>query len=588
MANIKNFGLVGIGGDVQFGKGGSRLIADQGTILSFKAADGTTDATAKAGDLFALSLTGAGVRVAAVDASGKLAVGTQLVADLATKQELAAASDELDELVRDIASAAGLTLTPNGESTDVTVSFTGGISSATTLAGAIQALENNKLNLSGGTMTGKLLLAAGTPEFANEAVSKSYVDSAIAGLTWENPVDAMIADVTAEDALVGLANGSRVYDTATNSIYIVTDGEVGAAEVVVEGAAFFNKADNGAYVHNGVGMVQFAGTGSLVGGDAIDIVGNVINVAAGDGLAIANDKIVASLAEAGALEIVGGKISLKLDGTSLSMTAAGLRLSATQQTAIDDAIAAVQAELDASQASLGLTAAGALADLSATHFLSEATSHHAALVALDEALNDQKLYTDAAIAGLGTMSTQDADAVAITGGSVAADNLFLKGATTGSLVFVGSNGELLSDDSGISYDSTLNTLTLLGKVKSAAVPTAADDLVNKAYVDAQVTGGAAHSARGVHIAFAPGVTTLPAFEGLVTRVKVKVTTAGTSVAVGALVADTAVDATEIGMYMVEAADLVIESDTVSITSVGASGIVIIEYLEASAVTPVAP
>ena len=59
MANVKNFGLAGVGSDLQLGKGGVRVVAGEGTF-SFRAANGTTAAsvsassvTASTGDLTA-------------------------------------------------------------------------------------------------------------------------------------------------------------------------------------------------------------------------------------------------------------------------------------------------------------------------------------------------------------------------------------------------------------------------------------------------------------------------------------------------------------------------------------------------------
>jgi len=43
MANVKNFGLVGVGSDLQFGKAGTRLVNNGGTF-NFKASDGSADA----------------------------------------------------------------------------------------------------------------------------------------------------------------------------------------------------------------------------------------------------------------------------------------------------------------------------------------------------------------------------------------------------------------------------------------------------------------------------------------------------------------------------------------------------------------
>ncbi len=50
MANVKNFGLVGVGSELQFGKASSRLINSAGNF-NFRAADGTTP----------VALSGAGI-----------------------------------------------------------------------------------------------------------------------------------------------------------------------------------------------------------------------------------------------------------------------------------------------------------------------------------------------------------------------------------------------------------------------------------------------------------------------------------------------------------------------------------------------
>jgi hypothetical protein len=76
MANVKNFGLVGVGSDLQFGKAGTRLVNNSG-IFNFKAANGSTDAavttaglTSSAGNV---TLTTGNLVLSAE--SGKLSVG---------------------------------------------------------------------------------------------------------------------------------------------------------------------------------------------------------------------------------------------------------------------------------------------------------------------------------------------------------------------------------------------------------------------------------------------------------------------------------------------------------------------------------
>lgn len=617
MASIKNFGLVGIGNDVQFGKGGARLVQDAGSTLQFKSADGLANAAAKAGELYALGLADAqagGLRMAAIDEAGKLAVGGLKVSELATKAavdakdvELQGAINDLDSLTRDIAEAAGLTLSVVEGADVVSVAFTGEIATATSLREAIQQLEAKKLALTGGTMTGKLILAA-APTEALEAATKGYVDAAITGLSWENPVDSMVASLA---NVAGLEVGDRVYVASENKIYTIkTAGAFPAdGEAIVEGAAFFNRTDDAAYTFNGTEMVQFSGGGSLVGGIGVDIVGNVINVDYGDGLKAGDGspdavkKLMLNLAATGSLafETEGGAVKVLLDGDSLTSTATGLKVSDALLASINSATAAVQAELDKTQASLGLAANGDLVAFTGSTFLvgkaesapdagdavAAPANYREAFLALDSALSAQKIYTDTEIAKLGSMSQQNSHAVAITGGSIAADSIALKGATTGSLVFVGTDGALMSDNAGVTYDANTDTLTV-GRVKSAFVPAEATDLVNKAYVDAQLSNGVEHAARGLYINFANGVTAFPAFAGLVTRIKIKINTAGTSVRIGtaaadeSLVAANLVDAAETGVYVIEAADFATKAGVLQLTSSGAEGIAIIEYVEAVA------
>ena len=76
MANVKNFGLAGVGGDLQFGKAGARLINNAG-VFNFKAVNGTSDAALTAAGITSsagnVTLTTGDVDM--VDAAGKLRIG---------------------------------------------------------------------------------------------------------------------------------------------------------------------------------------------------------------------------------------------------------------------------------------------------------------------------------------------------------------------------------------------------------------------------------------------------------------------------------------------------------------------------------
>jgi hypothetical protein len=86
MANVKNFGLTGVGTDVQFGKAGPRLLNSTGTF-SFKALNGTTDAPVQAAGVTSsagnVTLTTGNVVLTATN--GKVTIGgtdiVQLSAD---------------------------------------------------------------------------------------------------------------------------------------------------------------------------------------------------------------------------------------------------------------------------------------------------------------------------------------------------------------------------------------------------------------------------------------------------------------------------------------------------------------------------
>ena len=91
----------------------------------------------------------------------------------------------------------------------------------------VQQQLDSKLNLTGGTLTGDLILATGhtvfvnrTPSVATELVNKAYVDAAITGQKWENPV----TDINLVDDSLTVPPASPVpFD-----VYIVGQGATGA------------------------------------------------------------------------------------------------------------------------------------------------------------------------------------------------------------------------------------------------------------------------------------------------------------------------------------------------------------------------
>lgn len=162
----------------------------------------------------------------------------------------------------------------------------------------------------------------GTPVADTDAAPKGYVDSAVAGLSWKDPVRAATtANITIATALnaadvidgVTLANGDRVLvknqsAPAENGIYVVaasparaTDADaeadlLGAAVWVLEGTA---NADTGYTMTTnapitvgttGLSWVQFSGLGQITAGAGLTQTGNQIDAVAGTGIVVnAND-----------------------------------------------------------------------------------------------------------------------------------------------------------------------------------------------------------------------------------------------------------------------------------------------------------
>lgn len=197
----------------------------------------------------------------------------------------------------------------------------------------LDTLTANKLNVSGGTITGALtvngvltaadqLLLSGDPTAPFGAATKQYVDSAIAGLYWKNSAAAATSvNITLSGLQLldnyQLVNGDRVLvknqsNASQNGIYTASaaawsrsaDANTGSE---LEGAAIFVRNGpihgNTAWSQTAVNIVlgttplawsQFSsgGTGAVIGGTGINVVGQTVSVAASDGLTFSGNNLV--------------------------------------------------------------------------------------------------------------------------------------------------------------------------------------------------------------------------------------------------------------------------------------------------------
>ena len=335
MANIKNFGLVGVANDVQFGKAGPRVMNVSGAF-QFKDAAGTAFADVAAKDLVASALAASDGKVIAVDATGKLVAGTINAADLAT-------TSYVDGEVGDEATAriaADDTLQDNID----TVS--------NGLAQEIldrAAADDLKLNLSGGTMTGDLILSSTPTNNALGAVTKNYVDSLAGGLSWQEAVDGIGAELP-----LTATTGDRFINTADGKIYTATATDTWDAGVTpADGWAAFSTVDETGYVFSGSVWTQFTGTGQITAGLGLKKTGNRLDVelSATGGMTFTPDE-----ADEGSV------LSLKLDGTTLTMGTDGVKVAQE----VIDSITDAQSELDTVEGSIGLNTDGTLPAMTGT------------------------------------------------------------------------------------------------------------------------------------------------------------------------------------------------------------------------------
>lgn len=233
---------------------------------------------------------------------------------------------------------------------------------------------------------------------AADTALSNKIDSAIAGLTWENAVDKMVADISTED-LTGLT--VRYYDAATNKIFNVVAGVADAGELMVEGAAFFDRNTDVPYVFNGTAMVQFNGAAGLTAGAGLTMSGNTLNVASTSGtITVSADSI--DVAQSVLNDIADNATAIAAEATRAQTAESAL------DTRIDDEIAARQAAISAEHDHH--IAGDAVVQAAVDAEVARAQAAEAALQTAIDTLSDS---TDAAVAA--EAAARDAADVALGG-----------------------------------------------------------------------------------------------------------------------------------------------------------------------------
>lgn len=261
------------------------------------------------------------------------------------------------------------------------------------------AAIDTKVAKAGDSMSGDLafqgthkVIGLAAPTAAGDAVNKAYVDNLMVGLTWLHPVQGIGAALPADTA--ALIAGDRFAVTSDKKIYTYDGAAFDAGVALRDGDAFFDKSNETGYVFSGTAIVQFTGLGQVTAGVGLSKTGNVMDINLGAGIAqLPTDEVGIDVLTSGGLFLTedgstastgsAAQIAVKLDGASLSRTAAGVRVAAAGVTEV---------ELNASVAGAGLTggAGAALAVGAGTGIVVAADT-----VAFDETYGDARYINTA-------------------------------------------------------------------------------------------------------------------------------------------------------------------------------------------------
>jgi hypothetical protein len=231
----------------------------------------------------------------------------------------------------------------------------GAIDSAAYLANAV--VTAGKIDLTGSFDFSSGTLRAATPSSNTDVANKAYVDSIQSGIHWkESVIAASAANVdlsSAPAAIDGVTlstddrvliksqttasqNGIYVFAGAGSAMSRATDADSaaelnGAAVFVQQGSTsadmgFIQTAQIGNLGSDTVTFTQFTGLGQITAGDGLQKTANTISVdlSANSGLQIASGELELNAGQG--VELSGGALKAKLDGSTLALSASGLKV----------------------------------------------------------------------------------------------------------------------------------------------------------------------------------------------------------------------------------------------------------------------
>ncbi len=376
--------------------------ADAAALVTETSARQAADATLTSN--LASEVTAREAAVAAEVAAREAADTAETSARIAAVSAEQAAREAADSTIRtDFAAADVVVANAAQAATDAEAS-------ARVAADALRVLKAGD-SMTGNLAFGGLATVTGvtSPVNAADVATKNYVDSLVSGLSWKQAVNSI---GTSNPATA--AQGERFLNTTDSKIYTATAADTFDAGVAaVDGDATFDRSTEAGYVFSGTEWIQFTGTGQVAAGIGLSKTGNQIDVNLGAGIAqLPSDEVGVDvratggvfLTEDGSTPSTGtnAQLAIRVDGSTLELSANGVRVAASVVAELSAATAAVAAETTAREAAVAAEAtARAAAD----------TAETSARIAADDAEATARIAGDAAqAAALATEATARAAA----------------------------------------------------------------------------------------------------------------------------------------------------------------------------------
>ena len=245
---------------------------------------------------------------------------------------------------------------------------------------------NDYLSLSGGTMTsainmgGQKITNLGTPTVSTDASTKAYVDSVANGLDVKNSV--RVATTTNGTLSSAFANGQTIDGVTLSTgdrilLKNQTTGSENGIYTVNSSGAPTRAEDFDTDTEVTAGAFTFIEEGTINGNNGFVVISDDPVTVGTTSITFQQFSGAGQILEGNGLQKDGNTLSVKLDGTSISASSSGIKLSDTLSNKIttnETNISNLQTELDATQTGAGLGSDGSYTANNSSNYITGATT----------------------------------------------------------------------------------------------------------------------------------------------------------------------------------------------------------------------